>query len=174
MRTKRRLSAQIVIILLHAVLLLVTYILQAFLFPHLRILAVAPVILPVIAVGAALFEGSVSGGVVGLFAGVLCDLSYNQPTIMFTILLPVLGLAVGVLTDRLLTRGFPSYLAASTVSLLLIAFVQMFRLLFVERADVLALLLTALLQTVYSLLFTIPAYFILRSLGRRMQRTLPQ
>ena len=98
----------IVSLLLHVPFLLILYVLQATVFTSLPLFGVKPLILPVAVVGVALFEGSTKGGVFGLFAGMLCDLSFNQPTVQFTLMLTVLGILAGLVCDTVLARGFPS------------------------------------------------------------------
>jgi len=157
----------IICIALHGVTLFVLYVLQAMVFPHLRLWNVAPLILPLAVVGVGLFEGPSWGGFFGLAAGVLCDAAFSDSTVLFTILLTAIGLFAGLSSNYLLSRGFPSYMACSVLTLLVIAFFQMFGLLVFARESVLALLRVAGLQSLYSLLFALPLYYLARRLGRR-------
>jgi len=154
-------------IVAHGALLLALYILQAMVFPRLRIWNVAPLILPLAVVGAALFEGPTWGGWFGLGAGILSDASFSDATVMFTILLATIGLVVGLASEYLLRRGLPSYLVVSALTLLLIAFFQMFGLLVFRGENPATLLLVAGLQSAYSLLFALPLYHLTKRLGRR-------
>ena len=146
--------------------LLILYILQSMVFTHLPLLGVKPMILPVAVAGASLFKGPVSGGVFGIFAGMLCDLSYNQPTIQFTIMLTLLGIAIGLLADTALVRGFPSFLLCSAIMLLACSLLQALPLTFFRGLKLAPLLDTGLRQTLYSLVFTIPLYYVSRFLSR--------
>ena len=156
-------------ILYHALLLLTVYLLQGLLLPYLRVFGLVPVLLPIVSTGTAIFEGRVRGGIFGLFTGIFCDLSYNQPTIVFTVLLTLTGIAVGFMADTVLSRGFPTFFVTCAGVLLLVSFVQMFALLFFEGVPPEQLLLVAIYQTLYSLVFTIPIYFIVRPFGRTAQ-----
>ena len=157
---------------IHGVVLLALYVLQAMVFSRLRIFGIAPFILPLAVVGVGLFEGPTWGGGFGLAAGVLSDMAFLDTTILLTILLAGLGLGVGLLSHYLLRGGFPSYFLCSLAALLAIAFFQMFTLLVYFGANPLALLRVALLQTLYSMFFVLPLYYITRALGRRATREL--
>lgn len=146
--------------------LLLMYILQGMIFPRLPLFGSKPLLLPLVVVGAALFEGRVTGGAVGLAAGILCDLSFNEPTAVFTLLLTVTGLVVGWLGDTVLVKSFPSYLLCSLGALIFCAFIQVFALLFFENAPIPLLLNTGVLQTLVSLPFLIPTYYITRGMSR--------
>ncbi len=161
--SRRRTALKILIFVPY---MLVLYILQAMLFPYLKIAGTAPLILPLAVSGAALFNGRVTGGVIGIVAGMLCDMSFNQPTIVFTIFLAIAGVILGAFCESVLVRGFPSYLLSSLALLIACAVVQMFPLLFFRGVQLGPLLSVALVQTLYSLLFTIPVYYLARFISR--------
>jgi len=154
-------------ILIHALVLLLLYVLQAMVFSRLRILGIAPLILPLAVVGVAIFEGPSWGGGFGLAAGVLCDIAFLGSTALFTILLTAIGMGVGLLSEYLLRHGFPSYCLCGVAALIAVAALQMFPLLVFFRQPPLALLRVAVLQTLYSILFIVPLYYVARALGRR-------
>jgi rod shape-determining protein MreD len=155
------------------VLLMIVYIFQSMIFPYLRLVGITPLLLPVISTGVAVQEGRDAGGIMGLFAGIFCDLSFNEPVGAFTVLLTFMGLIIGTLADTIITRGFASYFLSCTIVLLISAAVQMFPLVFIRKIPLQPLLSTAFQQTVYSLLFTIPVWFFVRALGKRAQRVSP-
>jgi len=157
-------------ILVHALILAILYVLQFAVFSRLRIFNIAPLILPLAVVGVGLFEGSTWGGGFGLAAGVISDSAFLGTTVLFTILLTAVGMGVGVLSNYLLSRGFPSFFLCSVVALLVIAFCQMFSLLVYFRESPLALLRVGILQTAYSFFFILPLYYLTRALGRRAIR----
>ena len=160
----------VVTVLLHALLLLVVYIIQGMIFPYLKIYRLVPLLLPVAGTGVAVYEGRYIGGITGIFAGILCDVSLNQPAAMFTVLLTITGILVGALTDFVLIRGFPTFFICSAAVLALAAFAQMFTLLFFEGVPLQSLMPTAIWQTVYSIIFTIPLWFFVRALGKRTEK----
>ena len=98
----------------------------------------------------------------------LCDLSFNQPTIAFTLILTFLGICLGLAADTILVRGFPSYLLLSFCALLICSFAQIFPLMFLYGVPLVSLLNTVLGQIFYSLIFTIPMYYLTRFVGRVM------
>lgn len=148
--------------------LAVLYILQSTVFTHLTIFGAKPMILPLAVCGVALFLGRVDGGVVGLFAGMLMDLSFNQATVHFTLILTFTGLLVGVLSDTVLVQGFPSYLLASAAALVICSASQLLALVVLRGAPVALLTGIAVRQTLSSLIFTFPMYYISRFLCRVM------
>ncbi len=170
MRRNKELRYNLITLLWHVLLVAALYILQACVFPYVPILRTVPLLLPPAVVGIALFEGSVRGGVFGLFAGMLCDVSFNQPTIVFTIALTLIGVVMGILAETVVARGFPSYMVFSLVAVAIIAFLQMFKLLFIDGVLVMAILWTFLLQTLLSLILAFPLYFVIRAVSRRTQR----
>ena len=163
----------ILLIILHAMLLLIVYIFQGMIFPYLRFFGLVPLLLPIASTGVAVYQGRFAGGVVGIFAGILCDISFNEPTGTFTVLLTFTGLFVGIMADTVMARGFAVYYISCAAVLAVSAFVQMFPLLFFEAVSPRPLLVMALRQTVYSLIYAIPIWFFVQALGRLAQKISP-
>lgn len=141
-------------------LIFVAFMLQSTVFTHLPILGAGPVILPVVVVGIGLSEGGERGAFLGLIGGVLCDVSFNQPTVGFTLVLTIIGFLAGYLGDRMLEKGITSWVVCSVAALIISAFVQMFSLLIYRDVPIMSLMQTALIQTVYSMLFILPVYYL--------------
>jgi hypothetical protein len=156
-------------LLLHALVLVAMYTVQALVCPYLATTGIRPAILPLGVAGVAVFEGSTGGGLFGLFAGMLCDISFNQPLATMTVIFALFGLTAGFLSDIIMARGFPSYIVCCVAILAVTAFAQMFSLLFFERLPIRLLMSTAGRQTLYSMIFALPVYFAARALGRRSQ-----
>lgn len=150
----------------YAVVILVSYVLQAMVFPYLPVFGAKPLILPVSAMAIAVFEGHVRGGAWGLAAGVLCDCALNQPAIQFTLTLLVLGVGVGLLGETLLNRGYASYALTCAAGLFLCAMIQTLRPLLYYHAGFFLVLGIAVIQTLYSMIFTVPAYLSVRRISR--------
>jgi len=165
----------IISILLHSLLLTTVYIFQGVIFPFMRLGGLVPLLLPVAATGIALYEGRYVGGISGLFAGVLCDISFNQPAGVFTVLLTLIGLIVGTLADTVILRGFVTYYISCTVVLIIAAFVQMFPLIVLPTYSIPAhvLLPTAIRQTIYTLILAFPIWFFVRALGKWTDKVSP-
>ena len=162
-----------VTVLYHALLLILVYLFQGMILPYLRLYGLTPMLLPIVGTGVAVYEGRDAGGVVGIFTGILCDVSLNAPVGLFTVLLTFTGLIVGNLADTVLVRRFATFLICCVVVLAISAFAQMFALLFFENVPPQALISIAIRQTLYSLLFAFPLWFAVRALGVRAKRVLP-
>jgi rod shape-determining protein MreD len=156
-----------VIFLVHIIFLFTIYVLQSMVFTYIPINGIVPLLLPVAVAGIAVFEGASRGGGYGLLAGMLCDISFNQPIAEMTVFLTLVGITIGALSETIMAKGFPSFFICCLSTLILTSFVQMFSLLFFDRIDVSVLLETAYKQTAYSMIFTFPIYFVVRALGRR-------
>ena len=163
----------IISILLHALLLILVYIFQSMIFPFIRLLGLAPLLLPIVSTGVAVYEGRDAGGITGLFAGIFCDISFNEPVGLFTVLLTITGLLIGTLADTTITRGFVTYLLCCAAVLSASAIAQIVPFLFIRNAPIQPLISTAIQQTIYSLVFTLPIWFFVRALGKRAQRVSP-
>ena len=162
-------------IVLHALLLTAVYILQGVIFPFLRINGLVPLMLPIVSTGIALYEGRYTGGVSGLFAGILCDISFNQPVGVFTVFLTFSGLLVGTLADTVILRGFVTYFISCAIVLLGSAFVQLFPLIALpdQNIPLQAIISTTIQQTIYSLIFALPIWFFVQALGKYTDRVSP-
>ena len=159
-------GAKIIKALLYVPYLLIAYLLQATVFTHLPVFGIMPLILPVAVVGVAVNEGSVAGGIFGIFAGILCDVALNEPVMSFVVMLPIVGLVVGILAETMLSGGFPSLVLCSFGALIFCAIFQMAPLLLYEGAGFGALIATMIKQTVYSIFFTIPVFYASRAISR--------
>jgi len=163
----------IISILLHALLLIAVYVLQGVIFPFIRLGGLVPLLLPVVAAGIALYEGRYYGGVSGLFAGILCDVSFNHPVGVFTVLLTTTGLIIGTLADTVVLRGFVTYYINCAAVLVISVIVQMFPLVVLQNISPQVLMGTAIQQTIYSLVLALPIWFFVQALGRHTERILP-
>ena len=156
-------------IITHTLFLIMLYICQAMVFSELRILGCSPLIIPLGVVGVALFEGAAWGGGFGLAAGVLCDISFSETIFMFTILMTAIGMGVGLLSEFVLARGFPSYFLCCIAVLLAVAFFQMFPLFVFDKVNWRPISETALIQTLYSMIFIIPVYYFSHRVSRKLR-----
>ncbi len=156
------------VLIAHIVFIIIIYILQSMVFTYIPIGGVYPVLLPIAVVGIATFEGSFRGGGYGLLAGMLCDVSFNQPVAVMTVTLTIVGIVAGVLFETIIVRGFPTYLISCASVLVLISFIPMFSLVFFNNVEFSALMHTGLLQVLYSLIFALPVYPVVRRLGRKV------
>lgn len=145
---------------LYGLYLLLFLLLQNVVFSHIAPLGVRAMFIPALVVGVAEFEGGRTGCVFGLVAGIVCDLFFASQRVLFTILFPLIGFGVGLLTDFFLNRRFFAYAVLSAAALFLSAFAQMFSMLFFMGQNSFALWWTAILQTLWSLPFIPLAYYL--------------
>ena len=157
-----------VVLIAHIIFIIIIYILQSMVFTYFPINGVYPVLLPIAVVGIATFEGGARGGGYGLLAGMLCDVSFNQPVAVMTVALTFVGIVVGVLSETIMARGFPTYFLCCAGVQVLTSFVSMFSLVFFTNVEFASLMQTGMLQALYSLIFTLPIYPAVRALGRKV------
>jgi len=173
-RKKRRLPrirGAVASIVFHVVIIFLAYITQAHVMPYLNVFAV-PLLLPITAAAVAMYEGSTRGAVLGMFAGILCDISFLEPISRFMLLLTISGLVVGTLTDHVVARGFIPYLVISLIVLVTCAAVQIFVPLAFDGVAYEPLLKTALQQILMTLPFTIIVYPLSKFAARPQMKTL--
>lgn len=150
----------------YGIFLFLVYVMQTSVFSRLTISGVKPIIMPLVVVSAAIFEGSVKGGLIGIAAGMLCDISFNQPPVQFTLILTLIGIVVGLFSDTLFARGFPTYFIGGTLSILICTFAQIFGPIIFYGLEFSALSRTVIFQCIYSLLFLLPVYIAVRRISR--------
>ena len=156
-------------IVYHGIFLLVLYILQSNVFPWFLGGAV-PLFLVVAAAGLSHFTDSGNGAVIGLFCGILCDVSLGRPTVVYTVTLSIIGLVIGYLGDTILSRRFPSYMLCCFAALVAVSCVQMFSPVFFDKIPIAPLLITAAMQISTSTVCAVLLYPAVKSVARRRGR----
>ena len=128
---------------------------------------VRPMMIPAAVVAIGLYEGGLWGGFLGLAAGFFFDMGYIEQTVLFTILLAVIGFFSGVLGKYLLHKGFLSYMALVLAAMLLLTGAQMIPFLFFTDTRDAAVWKTGLVQILWSLPWAIPVFFPCRAIASR-------
>jgi hypothetical protein len=90
--------------------------------------------------------------------------------LLFTVLFTILGFLSGLLTQFYINKRFFAYFFASLGALAITALVQMFALLVFEGANPFSLLYVGGLQVLWSLPFTLLAYFPMRLMDKNRNR----
>lgn len=145
---------------------LLTVIIQNLLLANIRILGVAPMIIPAAVVAVGFFEGGVWGAVFGLFTGLVCDMTLNGPLVLMTVLFPVLGFFSGALTIFYVSRNVLPFFCLSSLAMLITAICQAFEFIAFTDTDGLNVLLGVALQTLWSLPFVFSLYYPCRAASR--------
>lgn len=153
--------------ILYAVCVIVTLWLQNMMLPHVAILGVRTMFVPVVVVAVGHFEGGMWGGVTGLVTGYLCDVAFSANTALFLVLFAALGFAAGILADYIVNRRFYSYMIVSALALLATGLCQAAPLWIFRSTPLRELMPTVLLQALWSLPLAVPAYFAVRAISRR-------
>ncbi len=151
-------------IIYFGVLLLVLFV-QNTILSRIAVFGVHALIAPVAIVAVGFFEGGVWGGVFGLAMGLLCDMSLNDTKVLLTVVFPIVGFASGAIATYFVNKRFFSYFFVCLAALALTAVCQMFRFIAIADANILPVLVTAGLQTLWSLPFTLALYYPCRALS---------
>ena len=158
---------------LYGLYLVLYFLVQNVIFSHIALFGVRAMFLPALVVAVALFEGGWGGGLFGLAAGILSDLFFGSQTVLFTVLFPVTGFIAGFLGDFYLNKRLFTYGILGAAALLIAAVAQMFALLVAGGQGTGALWGTALLQTLWSLPFLFPSYYLCKNFPWRSSRDVP-
>lgn len=151
--------------LCYFLVIIATLMIQDLLMPHITILKVRPLIIPVAAVAVGMFEGGTYGAVFGLFLGFFADMGFAENTVLFLVLMALLGFASGFAADFIINRSFIAFMAAAFTGLLFTAVIQMIRP-FILGSGAGRVILTGLLQTVWTLPFAALYYPVIRAISR--------
>ena len=129
------------------------------------IFGVHALIAPIAVVAVGFFEGGVWGGVFGLFMGLFCDMYLNDAPVLLTVVLPVIGFLSGASVMNFVNKRFFSFFFVCLAALVLTAICQMFKFIAIANSNILPVLITAGLQTLLSLPFTLAIYYPCRRLS---------
>ena len=158
---------------LYGLYLVGALLLQNVVFSHIAIFGVKAMFLPALVVAVAMFEGGWFAGCFGIAAGMLSDLFFSSQTWLFTALFPILGFAAGFLADFYLNRRLFTYAAMAVVALFISAVAQAFGLIFYQGQSSGAVWGTVFLQTLWSIPFLFPSYYLCRAFPWPSNREIP-
>ncbi|MEF9970859.1 MAG: hypothetical protein RR731_00935 [Oscillospiraceae bacterium] len=145
---------------------LLVLLVQDIILARIQLFGVRAILLPVAVVAIGFFEGGIWGGVFGLIIGVFGDMSFNDSPVLMTVIFPFIGFFAGVLRSFFVNKRFFSFFFVCVAALIITALAQMFHLIIIRDADILALLFTGGLQTLLSLPLIFAVYFPCRALAR--------
>ena len=152
---------------LYLLVLAGAFLLQNLVGSRVLLFGVKALYMPALVVAIGFFQGGVWGAVIGLAAGYFCDLGFSENTVLFLLLFPAVGYFSGVVGKYYFHKAYGGYLVLAVAALLLTGGCQMFRAWFFNGAALPAVLRVELLQTLRTLPFTIPAFFVCRLIAGR-------
>lgn len=155
--------------LIYVAIAILIQFLQDTMFARFTVFGVKMLFVPAAVAAVGFQEGGFRGGLYGLLAGFLCDMTFAENTIMFTVLFPMVGFAAGLAAEFLMNRSYPGYLVTAAAGVLLTGVVQMLQVLAVQPGALFRCLLTVVLQ----MLVTMPAaallYFPIEQVASRFE-----
>ena len=154
----------------YALALLPVWLCEQFVLNRVPVLGVAPMLLPLAAVCAAVLEGAAAGAGFGLFVGVLCDAVYFNTDGAMTIGLCLIGAGAGALAQYVLRQNLLGCLLCSLAGLCLIDAVRILARLLTGSAPLPAMLSLAGREILWSMAFVFPVYALFLWVFRRVPK----
>ena len=132
--------------------------LQNMLLPFVRPLDVSPMVLPAAVVAVGMFEGATKGALFGLAMGIFADLNYIESVTTFTLLLPIIGFAMGFVSQFFINKRFFAYMVVCLAAFLVTGLVQLVKVLVLD-GWAFSMLTVLVVQALWSLPFAVLLYF---------------
>ena len=139
--------------------------LQNLLCARVAIFGVHAFFIPVVIIAFGVFEGAVWGASLGLVAGYFCDITMLESTVLFMVLFAAMGFAAGFLSEFIINRRFFSYFVLAVLGLILTVICQIIPFWIFKGTSLWKILPTMILQTLWSAVFTVPAYFAVKAIS---------
>jgi len=146
--------------------IIVTLGLQTLVFSRISVFGIMAMFVPVIVVAIGMFEGGVWGGTLGLVTGVLLDMALASGGVTFTVLLPIFGFFSGVFARFYINKKLFPCILLCLACLFITASCQALPLWFFGESAFVVMMKAALLQTLYSIVFSVPAFFMIKRLAK--------
>ncbi len=145
-------------LLLYALYMYLVLAFQNMILPFVRPLDVSPMILPAAVVAVGMFEGATKGALFGLVMGIFADMSFIESVTTFTMLLPIIGFAMGFVSQFFINKRFFAYMIASLAAFAVTGLVQLVKVLVLD-GWAFSMLTTLILQALWSLPLAAILYF---------------
>lgn len=147
------------------------WLLEDLVFSRFSIFGVAPLLLPLPAIAAAVLEGPIAGTGYGLAIGLWWAAALPGTHSLIIIACALIGLISGLISQYRLNQSYVGCLFCSAVSLILLSTVRVARYLFTDAAPLAVLLKIALPELLVSLVFVAPVYLLFRQVYDRVGGT---
>ena len=145
-------------LLLYALYMYLVLAFQNMILPFVRPLDVSPMILPAAVVAVGMFEGATKGAIFGLVMGIFADMSFIESVTTFTMLLPIIGFAMGFVSQFFINKRFLAYMIVSLAAFAVTGLVQLVKVLVLD-GWAFSMLTTLILQALWSLPLAAILYF---------------
>jgi len=155
----------------YALALIAVLCLECFIMNRLPVWGVTPRLLPLAAVIVAVLEGPLSGAGFGLAVGILADAVYPGLAGGMTLILTFLGLGMGLLCRYFLHQNYLGCLICSILAFFTIDLIRIMFDLLTHVASLSTLCFLAFRELSWSLVFTVPLYWLFRAIHRRISRS---
>lgn len=129
-----------------------------------------PLLAPLVVVAVSLFEGSFSGALFGLGIGFFCSAVYYRAGLLMIPAFSIIGFCTGATRKQKIGRSLLGCAICGLGGMVLLELAQMaFRLLFRSGSSLSALLKVGTAELLYSMVFLIPIYILIRAVYRRVR-----
>lgn len=155
--------------LIYFVMLILVQFLQDTVLAQFNVLGVKMLFVPAACAAVGVHEGGFRGGLYGLAAGVLCDMTYSENTILFTVVFPLLGFGAGLAADYMLNRSYVAYLFTAACALLFTGCAQMLRVLVLQPGALFYCLYMVVMQMLVSMPMAAVLYFPVEQIASRFE-----
>lgn len=154
----------------YALALLPVWFLESYILARYPLYGIKPMLLPLAVAAVAVLEGASGGAGFGLGVGLLGTAVYYQTGGSFVVLMTLLGLGTGLLTQYVLRQDFWGCLLCSALSLGILDVTRILPRLLYQRESLEAMLRVAGGEIAWSLVFTPLVYLIFLWVFRRVPK----
>lgn len=149
--------------------LILVLFLQDTVLARMTVFGVKMMFIPAAIAAVGVHEGGFRGGLFGLLAGFLCDMTFTENTVLFTLLFPAIGFAAGMAADFMMNRSYIAYLFTAAACIVVTGCIQMIRVLVLQPSAVFYCLLIVVAQMLVSMPMAAVLYFPVEQIASRFE-----
>lgn len=128
-----------------------------------------PILAPLVVTAVALFEGPVNGAVYGLVVGFFCSAVYYRSGLMMLPVFTIIGALTGTTRTQRIGRSLFGCAICALAGLALLELCHIMVGLLFHGTALLAMVRVALPELIYSMVFLIPVYLLIRTVYRKVR-----